>query len=104
MNKWWYRLEEQHYWFELTERPDLGKNLHAPKRDEGGRDYWSYVILREMKENDFVLHYHKKEKGIVAVSQVAKPWGSSEITWSPSKKKKIKATLRPALLVELKNF
>ena len=104
MNKWWYRLEEQHYWFELTERPDLGKNLHAPKRDEGGRDYWSYVILREMKVNDLVLHYHKKEKGIVAVSQVAKTWTRSEITWSPSKKKKIKATTRPALLVELKNF
>ncbi len=35
MNRWWYRLEEQHYWFELTERPDLGKNFHAPKKDEG---------------------------------------------------------------------
>ena len=104
MNKWWYRSEEQHYWFELTEREDLGGNLHAPKRDEGGRDYWSYVLLKEMKVNDLVLHYHKKDKGIVAISQVSKPWVSSEITWTPSKKKKITATKRPSLLVELKNF
>ena len=62
MNRWWYRLEEQHYWFELTERPDLGKNFHAPKKDEGGREYWSYVLLKEMREDDLVLHYHKKEK------------------------------------------
>ena len=104
MNKWWYRLEEQHYWFELTERLDLGKNLHAPKKDEGGREYWSYVLLKEMHEDDLVLHYHKKEKGIVAVSQVAKQWSDSSILWSPSKKKKIKPTERPALMVELKNF
>ena len=89
MNRWWNRLEEQHYWFELTERLDLGKNLHAPKKDEGGREYWSYVLLKEMHEDDLVLHYHKKEKGIVAVSQVAKQWSDSSILWSPSKKRKL---------------
>ena len=25
MNRWWNRLEEQHYWFELTGRLDLGE-------------------------------------------------------------------------------
>ena len=109
MNKWWYRLEEQHYWFELTERPDFGKNLNliAPQKDQGGRDYWSYSLLKEMKTNDYVMHYHKKEKSIVAVSQVAKPWVSNPIVWAPSKKKKFKKFQemeRPGLLVELKNF
>ena len=107
MNRWWYRLEEQHYWFELTERSDLGKNLKAPQKDQGGRDYWSYSLLKEMKVDDYVVHYHKKDKSIEAVSQVAKPWVSHPIVWAPSKKKKwkkFKGTERPGLLVELKNF
>tara|TARA_B100002052_G_C15791383_1_gene556514 strand:+ start:73 stop:1080 length:1008 start_codon:yes stop_codon:yes gene_type:complete len=109
MNKWWYRLEDQHYWFELTERADFGKNLNlkAPQKDQGGRDYWSYSLLKEMKVNDYVVHYHKKEKSIVAVSQVAKPWISKPTKWTPSKKKQFKKSEeieRPGLLVELKNF
>ena len=87
-------LEKQGYFneIELNKNTFQGKNLNlkAPQKDQGGRDYWSYSLLKEMKVNDYVVHYHKKEKSIVAVSQVAKPWISKPTKWTPSKKKQFK--------------
>lgn len=106
MRRWWNRLEEQHYWFELTERPysDLGKNLKAPKTNLANKEYWGYSILKEIREDDLVIHYHKKDKAIVAISQASKPWVSGMIDWTPSKKKKLKTKLKPSFEVGLKNF
>ena len=53
MRRWWNRLEEQRYWFELTERPysDLGKNLKAPKTNLANKEYWGYSILKKEDQN-----------------------------------------------------
>ena len=104
MNRWWYRLEDQYYWFELTKRDysEMGKNLQAPKTNYSNKDYWSYSILKEMREDDYVLHYHKNDKAIIGVSQVAKPWVTGAITWAPDRKKREQT--KPSFKVELKNY
>jgi len=105
MNRWWCIQEEPYFWVEVTIRDDLGANLKAPTKDVGGRDYWSYSILKEMKIGDTVLHYHQKNKGIVGISQVSETWKYQDIKWTPSKKK-FESTKgpRPGFLVGIKNF
>ena len=104
MNRWWYRLEQQYYWFELTQRnhSELGTHLQAPKTNYVNKDYWSYSILKEMRENDYVLHYHKTDKAIVGASQVSKSWITGSITWAPDRTKKEQT--KPSFRVELKNY
>ena len=93
INKWWNKLEdEQVYWVEVTQRKDLGQNVKAPQKNELGKDYWSYSLLKEMKVGDIVIHYHKKPKAIVAISQVAQEKIEQNIPASESlreQKKKI---------------
>ena len=64
MRRWWNRLEEQHYWFELTERPysDLGKNLKAPKTNLANKEYWGYSILKEEDLDPYTYEYYTKNK------------------------------------------
>ena len=45
LNKWWRPYATERYRMEITDRGDLGADLHAPQRDEAGRDYWSYSLV-----------------------------------------------------------
>lgn len=45
---------------EVTDRTDLGADLHAPQLDGGGRDYWSYSLVESVEEGDIVFHWWKR--------------------------------------------
>ena len=47
---WWTDAPGEKYWLEVTGRPDIGVNLKAPQRNEKGRPYWSYSLLRYMDQ------------------------------------------------------
>ncbi len=36
INKWWEDDDRQRYWMEITDRDNLGVDLHAPKTDQSG--------------------------------------------------------------------
>lgn len=40
INAWWDGDSTETFWMEITDRADLGANLHAPQSDGSGRDYW----------------------------------------------------------------
>jgi hypothetical protein len=48
---------------EITDRTDLGADLHAPQLDGGGREYWSYSLVEWVREGDVVLHWWKRPGG-----------------------------------------
>jgi hypothetical protein len=45
---------------EITDRGDLGVDLNAPAERETGGQYWSYALVREVRESDIVLHYRAR--------------------------------------------
>lgn len=57
---WWEGEPSERYWMEVTDRTDLGADLHIPQVDGGGREYWSYSLVAEVEEGDIVLHWWKR--------------------------------------------
>lgn len=70
---------------EITDRDDLGFDLHAPQVDGAGREYWSYALVTEVQEGDIVLHWWKRagqEPAIVGWSTAVGAVEESPIIWN----------------------
>ena len=67
IHRWWTSDSTECYWLEITDRPDLGANLHAPKRAKGGRETWGYSLILEARPGDIVFHWHKAEDTEMAI-------------------------------------
>ena len=61
--RWWDGDPNERFWLEITDRDDLGVDLHAPAEREGEAEYWSYAFVREVREGDIVLHYRTRPTG-----------------------------------------
>ncbi|WP_410535472.1 protein NO VEIN domain-containing protein [Streptomyces sp. KL2] len=82
INRWWVGDPSERYWLEITNRPDIGTNLHAPKVNDSGAEYWSYSLVQYVRPGDLVLHWDKNHgPGIVGYSRVTGEPFSSSITW-----------------------
>ncbi len=81
---WWDGDDTERYWMEITNRQDLGADLHAPKLNDSGRPYWSYNLVTDVRDRDIVLHWHKELTGTPAIvgwsTAVGAPQDSS-IVW-----------------------
>ena len=81
MKRWWDSSLGEKYWLEITDRSDLGVDLKAPQSDDGGNEYWSYALVREVAPGDVVFHYWKPERAIVGWSRaIGEPW-AEDIIW-----------------------
>ena len=81
VHTWWTDAPGEKYWLEVTGRPDIGVNLKAPQRNEKGRPYWSYSLLRYVDPGDVVFHYDQSVHGIVGVSRAQGRW-EDPIPWA----------------------
>jgi hypothetical protein len=70
------------YWIEVTDRVDLGADLHAPQTNENGQAYWSYSLINEIASGDIVFHYHKPRSAIVAASRADGQVVAGEMVWA----------------------
>jgi hypothetical protein len=69
-HRWWLDRDEEVFWFETTDRSDLGQDLNAPRFGEDGQPHWSYDFVTEVDEGDIVLHYRTRpDKEIVGWSR-----------------------------------
>lgn len=95
-------------WLEITNRPDLGANLKAPQTDEKGQPYWSYSLINDIKPGDRILHYHKDDHAIVAVSRASGAVWSDSIVWgargSTARERESKPRVRPGWYLALEDF
>jgi hypothetical protein len=66
---------------EITGRPDLGKDLHAPRLDDRGQETWSYALVGEVQDGDLVLHYEKAANAITAWSVTQGGFWEAETIW-----------------------
>src|SRR5215218_2367204 len=107
MTEVWERTRSSRVIFlEITNREDLGENLHAPQLAEGGRD--RYRLISETHLGDTVLHYHQPSDAIVGVSRVAGPRQESTIRWAAkgtsARSRQLRPYARPAWLVPLSGY
>jgi hypothetical protein len=91
---------------EITDREELGQDLHAPQFAERGRD--RYRLISETRVDDTVLHYHRPSDGIVGISRVIGPRREEKILWAAkgtsARSHHITPYLRPAWLVPLGGY
>jgi hypothetical protein len=81
INRWWEHQPNESFWLEITQREDLGSDLHAPQTNESGKDYWSYSLVCEVQDGDIVFHYSKRDHAISLWSRADGGWWDDEIFW-----------------------
>lgn len=108
VNRWWVGNEDERYWMEVTNRPDLGTDLNAPLYDDSGKENWRYTLLRELRRGDTVFHYHSKDRLIVGHSYVRSEAVEAEVLWAArgtsARERGTRPHLRPGLRVELEEL
>ncbi|MBF9132622.1 DUF3883 domain-containing protein [Plantactinospora sp. S1510] len=70
---------------EITNRVDLGADLHAPQVNDKGGEEWSYALVAAVRPGDIVLHWHKwlaGYRGIVGYSVAASGPYEDQIIWA----------------------
>jgi hypothetical protein len=82
VNRWWADNPDERYFLETTDRPDIGVDLKAPQAtDKGQTSHQSYVLIKEVRPGDVIIHYHKPSRQIALWSRVASEPFAEEIVW-----------------------
>jgi hypothetical protein len=81
INAWWARAPDERFWLEITDRPDIGVDLHAPQRDAGGRHSAGYSLLWWVRRHDTVYHYDLNKRAITAYSRAAGGVTEAPVVW-----------------------
>lgn len=85
-NRWWSGQRDERFWLEITDRKDIGIDLHAPQIGRDGQEIWHYSLITEVQPGDVVFHYTSgadTEPAITAWSRaVGKAW-SEPVVWPP---------------------
>jgi len=108
MHRWWDGDASEHYWLEVTDRPDIGADLNAPQFDDSGRRRWSYDLMSEAEDGDVVYHYSKHEKAIIGHSIIrGLPW-EDLIVWgakgTSAREHNVQPYIRPGYRRALQHF
>lgn len=83
LQRWWVGDARERYWLEVSDRDsDVGTDLNAPTTNEVGGSFWSYDLIREVREGDVVLHYDRSEHAIVAWSRPVGTAWSDTVVWA----------------------
>jgi hypothetical protein len=81
LNAWWAGNPAQKYWLEITDRPDIGVDLHCPQRDAAGARTPGYSLIWWVQPGDIVFHYDKNQHTITAWSRAAGPVTEAPTVW-----------------------
>jgi hypothetical protein len=110
INEWWEGDPRERYWLEITDRENLGLDLHAPQFDGSGKSYWSYELVTAVRPGDVVLHWWKQAgapEAIVGHSTAVGNAVEAEIVWQAHGtvgRAAGRATRRPGWLHPLVDF
>ncbi|NLT05158.1 MAG: hypothetical protein GXY03_02490 [Solirubrobacterales bacterium] len=82
LNAWWEHIPAERYWMEITDREDIGTDLHSPQRDATGKPNPGYSALLYLQDGDIVFHYDRNEQAIIAWSRAVGPPGAAPTFWA----------------------
>jgi len=81
INEWWTDDPQQRFWLEITDRPDIGIDLHCPQRDATGNRTPGYSLIWCVQVDDIVFHYNKNEHAITGWSRAAGQVTEAQTVW-----------------------
>lgn len=81
VNAWWEGDLEQRFWLEITDRSDIGVDLHSPQRDAAGNKTPGYSLIWWVDVGDMVFHYDKNERAIVSWSRAVGGVSEAPTVW-----------------------
>jgi hypothetical protein len=83
INAWWSADPRQRFWLEITDRRDMGVDLHCPQRGSDGKRSSGFSLIWWVSPGDIVFHYSLAEDGITAWSRAAGPVTEAPTIWRP---------------------
>ena len=105
---WWDKKPGEIFWLEVTGRPDIGVNIKAPQANEHGADFWSYSLLKYVRQGDVLFHYNRAQQAIVARSIATGEFWTDNITWAArgayARETGIQPHIRPGWYVGLEDY
>jgi hypothetical protein len=67
---------------EVTDRSDVGADLHRPQRDSAGHANPGFSMIFYVRDGDVVVHYDLNDRAVVGWSVARGPVGSAPTLWS----------------------
>jgi hypothetical protein len=83
INAWWSADPRQRFWLEITDRQDVGIDLHCPQRGSHGKRSSGFSLIWWVSPGDVVFHYSLAEDGITSWSRAAGPVTEAPTIWRP---------------------
>jgi hypothetical protein len=65
---WWAGRPDKFLWMEITDRSDIGADLHCPQRDSADRANPGYSTILFVADGDIVAHYDRNRQAITSWS------------------------------------
>ena len=81
VNEWWAGDPRQRFWLEITDRRDIGVDLHCPQRDAEGNRTPGYSLIWWVQIDDIVFHYDRNAHAVTAWSRAAGPVTEAPTVW-----------------------
>lgn len=105
LNVWWDGDERERFWLEITGRPDIGVDLHAPQRDAVGRRTSGYSLLWWVERGDVVFHYDLDARAILSWSFAVGRVSEAPVVWlshrSATRRRLVSARAQPGWWLDL---
>jgi hypothetical protein len=83
INAWWSADPRQRFWLEITDRHDIGVDLHCPRRGSDGKRSSGFSLIWWVNPGDIVFHYSLTQDGIMSWSRAAGPVTEAPTIWRP---------------------
>ena len=83
VNAWWSADPGQRFWLEITDRPDIGVDLHCPQRGSDGRRSPGFSLIWRVNAGDIVFHYSLNHDAVTSWSRAAGPVTEAPVIWRP---------------------
>jgi hypothetical protein len=81
LNHWWRDVPDEQYWLEITDRLDIGVDLHAPQRDASGNKTPGYSLIWLVRPGDTVFHYDRNARAIHSWSRAVGEVTEDPVIW-----------------------
>lgn len=81
LNVWWLSDQAERFWLEITDRPDIGVDVHCPQRDANGHRTPGYSLIWWLRHDDIVFHYDKNQHAITGWSRAIGNVVEAPVLW-----------------------
>ena len=83
INDWWRDDSQERFWLEITDRDDIGVDLHCPQRDSAGKRSPGFSLIWWVDVGDIVFHYDLNQQAITSWSRAAGRVTEAPTLWLP---------------------